>query len=146
VLQFLILWDRNDYYIRFNLPFAVSILFKTLQVLIASASHSGLVYIFILYFVGRPCNEVMRSNSLGMKVAKTYRKDCTLYWDVYIICNTLILSDYCVTIKNELHVTFLSLGSEVAKCSILSGRIGRVPVNSTEWHQVNASCKFRISA
>jgi tRNA splicing ligase len=55
-----------------------------------------------------------------MKVAKTYRKDCTLCWDVYIICicNALILSDYCVTIKNELHVTFASLESEVAECYV----------------------------
>jgi hypothetical protein len=45
----------------FNLPFVVSILFKTLQVLIASVPHSAFVYIFILYFVGRPCNEVMGS-------------------------------------------------------------------------------------
>jgi hypothetical protein len=59
VLQLLIHWDGNNYYRRFNLPFAVSILFKTLQVLIALVSHSGLEYIFILYFVGRPRNEVM---------------------------------------------------------------------------------------
>jgi hypothetical protein len=59
-----------------------------------------------------------------MKVTKTYRKDCALYWGVYIICNVLILSDYCVTIKNELPATFVSLGSEVAECSVLSGRIG----------------------
>jgi hypothetical protein len=67
VLQVLILWDRNDYYRRFNLPFVVSILFKTLQVLIASAPHSVLVcvciyiYIFTLYFVGMTHNEVMGS-------------------------------------------------------------------------------------
>jgi hypothetical protein len=61
VLQLLILWDENNYYIRLNLPFAVSILFKTLQVLIASVPHSVLGYIFILYFVGRPRNEVMGS-------------------------------------------------------------------------------------
>jgi hypothetical protein len=61
VLQLLILWDRNDYYRRFNLPFVVDILINTLQVLIASVSHSGLVYIFILYFVGRSHNEVMGS-------------------------------------------------------------------------------------
>jgi hypothetical protein len=69
-----------------------------------------------------------------MKVVKTYRKDCTLCWDVYIICiyNILILSDYCVTIKNELPMTFGSLGSEVVECFILSGIIGRVPVNSVE--------------
>jgi hypothetical protein len=36
------------------------------------------------------------------------------------------------------------LASEVAECSVLSGRIGRVPVNSAEWHQVNALCKFSI--
>jgi hypothetical protein len=47
VLQLLILWDENDYYRRFNLPFAVSILFKTLQVLIASVPHFVLVYIYI---------------------------------------------------------------------------------------------------
>jgi hypothetical protein len=36
-------------------------------------------------------------NKLIMKVMKTYRKDCALCWDVYIICicNVLILSDYC---------------------------------------------------
>jgi hypothetical protein len=61
MLQLLILWDGNDYYRMFNLPFVVSIVFKTLQVLIASVPHSAFVYIFILYFVGRPCNEVMGS-------------------------------------------------------------------------------------
>jgi hypothetical protein len=30
------------------------------------------------------------SNSLGMKVVKTYRKNYILCWDVYIICNVLI--------------------------------------------------------
>jgi hypothetical protein len=71
-----------------------------------------------------------------MKVAKTYQKDYALCWDVYIICicNVLILSDYCVTIKNELPVTFASLGIEVAKCSVLFGIIGRVPVNLAELH------------
>jgi hypothetical protein len=71
-----------------------------------------------------------------MKVVKTYRKDCALYWNVYItcICNILILSDYCVTIKNGLLMTFASLGSEVAECSVLFGIIGRVPVNSVELH------------
>jgi hypothetical protein len=39
---------------------------------------------------------------------------------------------------------FVSLGSEVANGSVLSGRIDRVPVNLAEWHQVNASYKFRI--
>jgi hypothetical protein len=51
VLQLLILWDRNDYYRMFNLPLVISILFKTLQVLIVS----------VLFFVGRPRNEVMGS-------------------------------------------------------------------------------------
>jgi hypothetical protein len=71
-----------------------------------------------------------------MKVMKTYRKDCALCGDVYIICicNVFILSDYCVTIKNELCATFESQGSEVAECSSLSRIIGRVPVNSAEWH------------
>jgi hypothetical protein len=52
-----------------------------------------------------------------MKVTKTYQKNCALCLDVYIICicNVLILSDYCVTIKNELLATFASLGSEVAR-------------------------------
>jgi hypothetical protein len=59
VLQLLNLWDENDYYRNFNLPFVISILFETLQVLIASIPRSGLVYIFILYFIGRPHNEVM---------------------------------------------------------------------------------------
>jgi hypothetical protein len=61
-----------------------------------------------------------------MKVMKTYRKYCALCWDVYIICicSVLILSNYCVTIKNELLATFGSLGSEVAECSILSRIIG----------------------
>jgi hypothetical protein len=70
-----------------------------------------------------------------MNVAKTYREDCALSWDVYIICicNVLILSNYCVTIK-ELPAPFASLGSEVAECSILSGIIGQVFVNSAEWH------------
>jgi hypothetical protein len=61
VLQLLILRNGNNFYRRFNLPFAVSILFKTLQVLTALVTHSGLVYIFILYFVRRPHNEVMGS-------------------------------------------------------------------------------------
>jgi hypothetical protein len=100
----------------FNLPFVVSILFKTLQVWLASVPHYVLVYIFILYFVGRPRNVVMGSteqcghgfygtfsNLLGMKVTKTYQKDYALYWDVYIICNILILYLInCVTTKNEL--------------------------------------------
>jgi hypothetical protein len=49
------------------------------------------------------------------------KKDCALCWNVYIICiyNILILSDYCVTINNELLATFASLGSEVAECSVL---------------------------
>jgi hypothetical protein len=57
---------------------------------------------------------------------KTYQKDCALCSDVYIICigNVLILSDYCATIKNELSATFVSQGSEVVECSILSGIIG----------------------
>jgi hypothetical protein len=61
VVQLLILWDGNDYYRSFNLPFTVSILFKILQVFIASLPYFGLVYIFILYFVGRPHNKVMSS-------------------------------------------------------------------------------------
>jgi hypothetical protein len=61
VLQLLILWDENDCYRSFNLSFSVSILFKTLQILIALIIHSGLVYIFILYFVGRLRNEVIGS-------------------------------------------------------------------------------------
>jgi hypothetical protein len=46
-----------------------------------------------------------------MKVTKAYWKDCALCWDVYIICicNVLILSNYCVTIKNEVLATFASL-------------------------------------
>jgi hypothetical protein len=83
-----------------------------------------------------------------MKVMKTYRKDCALYCDIYIICicNVLIISDYCVTIKNELPTTFVSLGSEVVECSVFSRIIGRVPVNSVEWYLVNESFKFRIGA
>jgi hypothetical protein len=64
VLQLLIHWDENNYYRRFNLPFAVSILFKTLQVLIVSVTHLYNIdddIISILYFVGRPRNEVMGS-------------------------------------------------------------------------------------
>jgi hypothetical protein len=96
VLQILILWDGNNYYRMFNLPFAVSILFKTLQVLIVLVPLSVLVFIFILFF----CRKTTQwghgfyatfSNLLGMKVAKTYWQDCALYWDVYIICNVLIL-------------------------------------------------------
>jgi hypothetical protein len=62
---------------------------------------------------------------IGTQNLKTYRKDCTLCWDVYIICicNVLILLDYCVNIKNKLHATFASLGIEVVECSILSGII-----------------------
>jgi hypothetical protein len=82
-----------------------------------------------------------------MKVVKTYQKDYALYWDVYIICNVLILYLInCVTTKNELIGMFVSLESEVVEGSILSGRIVRVTVNSVEWHQVNASCKFWIGA
>jgi hypothetical protein len=82
-----------------------------------------------------------------MKVTKIYRKDYTLYWDVYIICNVLILYLInCVTTKNELTGIFVSLGSELGGGSILSGRTVQVPVNSVEWHQVNASCKFWIGA
>jgi hypothetical protein len=45
---------------------------------------------------------------------KTYQ-DCALYWDVYIICNILILYLInCVTTKNETIDMFMSLGSEVA--------------------------------
>jgi hypothetical protein len=85
------------------------------------------------------------SNSLGMEVAKTYWKDYTLYWNVYIICNGLILYQInCVTTNNELIGMFVSLGSEVAEGSVLSGRIVQVSVNSVKWHQVNASCKFWI--
>jgi hypothetical protein len=80
-----------------------------------------------------------------MKVAKPYQKDYTLYWDVYIICNVFILYLInCVTTKNELIGMCVSLGSEVADSSVLSRRIVQVLVNSVEWHQVNASCKFRI--
>jgi hypothetical protein len=57
-----------------------------------------------------------------MQVAQIYQKDCALCWDVYIIyvCNVLILSDYCVTMKNDLPVTFASLRSEFAECFVLS--------------------------
>jgi hypothetical protein len=82
-----------------------------------------------------------------MKVAKTFRKDYTLYWDVYIICNVLILYLInCITTKNELIGMFVSLESEVAKGAVLSGRIFQVHMNSVKWHQVNASCKFWIRA
>jgi hypothetical protein len=47
VLQLLILWDRNDYYRKFNLLFAVSILFKALQILVASVPHAVLVCVCI---------------------------------------------------------------------------------------------------
>jgi hypothetical protein len=151
VLQLLILWDENDYYRRFNLPFDVSILFKTLQVLVASVPHSVLVYIYIHLIFCRNTTQWGHgfyrafSNSLGMKVTKTYRKYCALYWDVYIICNILVLYLInCVTTKNELIGMFVSLGSEVAEGSILSRRIIQVLVNSVEWHKVNTSCKFRI--
>jgi hypothetical protein len=71
-----------------------------------------------------------------MKVAKIYCKDCALCWDVYIICvyNVLILSDYCVTMKNDLHVTFVSLRSEFIECFVLSVIIGRASMNSGELH------------
>jgi hypothetical protein len=71
-----------------------------------------------------------------MKVVKTYQKDYALCWDVYIICicNVLILSDYFVTIKNELSVIFTSLGIKVVECSVLSGIIGRVAMNTAELH------------
>jgi hypothetical protein len=55
---------------------------------------------------------------------KIYRKDCAVYWDVYIICNVLILHLInCVTTKNELIGMFVSLGSEVVEGSVLSERI-----------------------
>jgi hypothetical protein len=123
-----------------------------LQVLIASISHSGLVYIYIHIIFYRKITQWGHgfcgtfSNSLGIKVVKTYQKDCALYWNVYIICNVIILFDYCVTIKNELIGMFVSLGSKVVECFVLSERIGRVPVNSAKWHQVNAPYKFGISA
>jgi hypothetical protein len=43
-------------------------------------------------------------------------------------------SDYCVTIKYELPTTFVSLRTDVAECSVLSGIIGRV-------HVIQLSCK-----
>jgi hypothetical protein len=43
-------------------------------------------------------------------------------------------SDYCVTIKYELPTTFVSLGTDVVECSVLSGIIGRVLV-------IQLSCK-----
>jgi hypothetical protein len=59
-----------------------------------------------------------------MKVAKIYRKDHTLYWDVYIICNVFfIYLVNCVTTNNELIGIFVSLRSEVVEGSILFGRI-----------------------
>jgi hypothetical protein len=66
------------------------------------------------------------SNSLVMKVTKIYRKDYALCWDIYIICvcNVLILYDYCVTMKNDLPMTFASLRSEFTECFILSVIIG----------------------
>jgi hypothetical protein len=50
VLQLLILWDRNDYYRKFNLLFAVSILFKALQILVASVPHAVLVWVCIYIY------------------------------------------------------------------------------------------------
>jgi hypothetical protein len=69
----------------------------------------------------------------------TCRKDCTLCWDVYIICtcNVVILSDYCLTIRNKLLATFVSLGSEVDECSILFEIIGRVPVIQSSCNLMN---------
>jgi hypothetical protein len=82
-----------------------------------------------------------------MNVTKTYRKHYALYLDVYIICNELILYPInYVTTKNEFIGMLVSLGSEVAEGSVLSGRIVRVSVHLVEWHQVNASCKFWINA
>jgi hypothetical protein len=43
-------------------------------------------------------------------------------------------------------VTFVSLGSKVAECFVLSAIIGQVPVDLAKLHEVNESCKFRISA
>jgi hypothetical protein len=61
---------------------------------------------------------------IGNESRETYQKDYALYWDVYIICNVLILYLInCVTTKNELIGMFVSLGSEVVEGSILSGRI-----------------------
>jgi hypothetical protein len=71
-----------------------------------------------------------------MKVTKIYQKDCALCWDVYIICicNVLILFDYCVTMKNDLPVTFALLRSEFAECFVLSVIIGLASMNSAELH------------
>jgi hypothetical protein len=61
-----------------------------------------------------------------MKAVKTYRKDCTLYWDNVFILYLI----NCVTTKNEFIGMFVSLGSEVVDCSV--GRIVLVPMNSVE--------------
>jgi hypothetical protein len=50
------------------------------------------------------------------------------------VAHAQLLSDYCVTIKNELPMAFASLGSEVAEGSVLSRIIGRVPENLAELH------------
>jgi hypothetical protein len=55
---------------------------------------------------------------------------------IYIICiyNVLILSDYCVTMKNDLPAAFASLRSKIPECFVLSLIIGRAPMNSVELH------------
>jgi hypothetical protein len=48
VLQLLILWDGNDCYRSLNLPFVISILFKTLKVLIVSVTYPFIVLIVLM--------------------------------------------------------------------------------------------------
>jgi hypothetical protein len=121
MLQLLILWDENDYYRRFNIPFVVSILFKTLQVLTALVSHSVLVCMCVYIYIYIMRSWVLRN--IIKFVGNESRKNihCALYWDVYIIYNVLILYLInCVTTKNELIDMFVSLGSEVINGSVLS--------------------------
>jgi hypothetical protein len=88
------------------------------------------------YLVSRCYNFWFFGTEMIVIEGLTYRKDCALCWDVYIICicNVVISSDYCVTIRNELSATFASLVSEVPSAR-----------NSVEL-QVNESFKFRIGA
>jgi hypothetical protein len=55
----------------------------------------------------------------------------------------LFKSSWCGTLGTESHQQPPEcLASEVVECCILSRAIVRVPMNSVECHQVNASCNF----
>jgi hypothetical protein len=59
------------------------------------------------------------SISVLMKVARIYQKDCTLCWDVYIICICNVLISLSCHYKESCLQHLRPWGSEVAECSIL---------------------------